>query len=444
MKCAYRERLLELLDAAPNADAGALREHLEICPACAAEYSQMRQTLTGLEPARAMTASPYLKEQIMTEIQQAIPQQANARRPWWRVMKPLVAATAAVVVLVGISFATWLTQTNGNEPISAFAVLGQAAHAMTNLRTVHIEAQMRTPPADCFDTISLDCEPMPIELWKEFGDPPRWRAEKPGERGRIVVMDGEKSTLWIPSQRHAAAGMVTSGFVQWLLPLMDTDTLLQHEVELAQEQGSNLLLTHESGETGVDELLLRIESCAQGDFSESDYTRNSSITESDNLRIYRFDSQTKRMIGLQVYVHTPDEDVLVFETTRIIYDQPIAPDLFALNIPEDADWSQEPQTPGAVPEASTPDGLARAFFEACAAEDWATAAKYRSSPVPDVIRNFIGGAQLLKLGKPFKSGLYPGYFVPYEIRLKSGQIYKSNLTVRNDNPAGQFVQDGGI
>ncbi len=442
MKCAYSERLIELFDAAPSAEAGALRKHIDTCPACAAEYDQLRQTLTGLKPARPMTASPHLKEKIMTQTKQAIPQQTKTRRPWWRVMKPLVAATAAVVVLVSISFATWLGQTQGHEPLSAFAVLGQAALAMTNLRTVHIQANMRTRPGDCFEAICTCCDPMPIELWKEFGDPPRWRAEKPGEDGRVVVMDGQTQTLWIPSDKTAASGMP---FVGWLVPLMDTDSLLDMEVRFAKEDGSNLLLTHETGPTGADELVLRIEA-AQGNVSEYLQGGEGIILARDNVRIYRFDSQTKRMIGLQVYVQTPEEeDLLVFETTRIEYDQPIDPALFALNIPEDANWYQHPQTPGAVPEAATPDGMARAFFEACAAEDWTSVAKYMAQQrTPDWVKDKIGGAQLLSLGEPFQEALEVDYFVPFELKLKSGQIKKGNLAVRNDNPAKQFVWDGGI
>jgi hypothetical protein len=48
------------------------------------------------------------------------------------------------------------------------------------------------------------------------------------------------------------------------------------------------------------------------------------------------------------------------------------------------------------------------------------------------------------LGDPFQSGQYPGWFVPYEIRLKSGEVKKHNLAIRNGNPAKHWLVDGGI
>lgn len=444
MRCAdFRERVVELFDAAPDSPVcRELHEHLGACTACAGAYEELRRTMAALTPAHPIVASAHLKEKVMNEIIASAQRVRPVRKPWLRLWKPVMAATGALVVLVGASFAVWLGRTHGEAPMSAFAVLGQAAHAMANLQTVHIKARMRTKPGECFDQIFLGSDFMAIEMWKEFAAPQRWRVEKPD---RVVVMDGRESTLWIPADKMAASGTPETGFVQWLRPLMDADSLLDRELRLAQQEGSNLSLTHESGATGADELVLRTESSAKGDFSTSEYARNSSILTSDNLRIYRFDSETKRMIGLQVYVHTPNEDVLVFETTDVRYDELMDPALFALAVPKDANWFTEPQTPGAVPEASTPEDLARVFLEACGAQDWTKALRYMPfQEVPVGIKKEVGGAQLLSIGKPFQSGLYPGWFVPYELKLKSGEIRQGNLAVRNDNPAKQFVFDGGI
>ena len=50
----------------------------------------------------------------------------------------------------------------------------------------------------------------------------------------------------------------------------------------------------------------------------------------------------------------------------------------------------------------------------------------------------------ISLGEPFQSAGYAGWFVPYEIKLKSGGTKKHNLAIRNDNPAHRFQFDGGI
>jgi len=88
------------------------------------------------------------------------------------------------------------------------------------------------------------------------------------------------------------------------------------------------------------------------------------------------------------------------------------------------------------------------FFGGMARDDWklvgeacdffsSTSEKARS------VKNQFSGLKVIKIGEPFKSGLYPGEFVPYEIRLKTGELVKHNLAVRNDNPNQTWIVDGG-
>ena len=51
---------------------------------------------------------------------------------------------------------------------------------------------------------------------------------------------------------------------------------------------------------------------------------------------------------------------------------------------------------------------------------------------------------IVEIGEPFRSGSYPGWFVPYEIKLWTGETRKFNLAVRNDNPARRYIVDGGF
>jgi len=196
---------------------------------------------------------------------------------------------AAALIIIAIVLATNFM--NESIPtVSAQEVLAQATKAVANLRSVYIKAQIRTIPHDNFELIRLDYDFVPNEMWKEFDGTPqgKWRIEKPG---RIVVMDGQSSLLLI-RPNHAAKGTITTGFVGWLKPLLDVDKVLDSEIRLAQEQGSELLLTHQQGLDGKDRLLVSIEALAQGDFT-NDWLRNKSISASDNLRIYTFDAETK-------------------------------------------------------------------------------------------------------------------------------------------------------
>lgn len=55
-----------------------------------------------------------------------------------------------------------------------------------------------------------------------------------------------------------------------------------------------------------------------------------------------------------------------------------------------------------------------------------------------------GGAELMHVGSAFRSGLYPGLFVPVEVVLKDGSRESLCLALRNDNPRRVWIVDGGF
>lgn len=433
-----QERITDLLDAnAPPVDPS-LCAHLEACPVCSTTVAELKKTLEAF-PAITVAASPGFTEATMNAIQD--PMFHHPRKPFsmWRAG---LAAAAALAVCVGASFGVWYVKNGGAQPIAAYAFMGEAAHAMARVQTLHIQAEMRTPPRDNFDLIVISHDLVPIELWADFREPLRLRVEKPG---RVVVSDGGTSTLLIePKLASTATG--SASFIGWLVSLLDVESLLDNETALAREEGSRIALATEISEDGLKEEVLRVEARAKGDFT-NDWLKNSSIAASDNLRIYRFDPATKLLKGLEIYVHDPNGDVLAFRTTHVSYDEPVDEDVFALDIPENAVWAVEPQrlVNNAEYERLTPREAAANFFEACSRDDWDEMLKYWStSDVEERIKNYLGGLSVIDLGTPFQSGQYPGWFVPYEIRLKTGGIKKFNLAVRNDNPANRYVVDGGI
>jgi RNA polymerase sigma factor (sigma-70 family) len=123
---------------------------------------------------------------------------------------------------------------------------------------------------------------------------------------------------------------------------------------------------------------------------------------------------------------------------------------------------------------TTPAQVAQTFFDVCAKEDWAEAAKYwppgllkRRSDFMNGFTNYFGGLEIVSLGKPFKGRIilagipagerkrmgaqgarkdfdYPGVYVPYEIRVKCGDVRKWQLAIRCDNPEHRWYFDGGM
>ncbi|MHC4717364.1 MAG: hypothetical protein ACYS5V_10360, partial [Planctomycetota bacterium] len=179
--------------------------------------------------------------------------------------------------------------------------------------------------------------------------------------------------------------------------------------------------------------------------ADDDYLKNKFLMTADTRRVYRFDAASGRLEGLKVYLRAEDRDVLIVEVTQIDYNPRIDPSVFTLDLPEDVVWRKRPRR---LPdnekyEKMTPTQAARAFFEACGKENWAEAQKFWG-PMTDGIRKHLAGLKVVRIGEPFQSELNKAWFVPYEIKLRSGAVKKHNLALKKPKQAGRFIIDGGI
>jgi hypothetical protein len=85
------------------------------------------------------------------------------------------------------------------------------------------------------------------------------------------------------------------------------------------------------------------------------------------------------------------------------------------------------------------------FLEGLASSDWdRVLTVLPTTSVPEGFKRVGGHLRVVSIGEPFQSGLYRGWFVPYEIVFSNGYHKKWNLAVRNDNDAHRWVQDGGF
>ncbi|MGA2915395.1 MAG: hypothetical protein ABSE89_05155 [Sedimentisphaerales bacterium] len=370
---------------------------------------------------------------------------------WRIIMKSKITKFAAAAIII-IAAVLTINIFNKSVPTASAAtqVLQDAIEAVSGVWSVHMKAKMRTLPADNFSLIGLDYDFVPIEMWKrtDKNGQVQWRVEKPG---RVLLMDG-KSTLMLirPNEGVLEKRPLPQGcFDSWSGRLLNVQDLLDSELQSAKNNPDReVLLRHESI-GGQDKIMLEVEMAA--DVPEGDYLRNTFITGSDHLKVYRFDAKTKLLEGLQVYVHTKDKDVLIFEITDIKYNIEIDDGVFVLDLPKNMIWYSQPQI---LPDNEkyvkmSPKEVAQAFFDACSKEDWDEFLKFWSATaVDEKIKSYLGGLEIISIGEPFQSKGYArpgsGWFVPYEIKLKNGSVKKFNLAIRNDNPAKRWVVDGGI
>ncbi len=397
-------------------------------------------------------ASDRTRQRILGNVLGALEnnkEENSAEKPniWRIIMRSKMTRYAAAVVII---IAVLLSANIFHKSIptaSAAQVLAEAVEATANLKSVYIKALMRARAHDNFASIQLDHEFVPVEMWKQTDADGvlKWRIEK---ADRVAAMDGEMATLLIRNS-WASRGRCPDFWcydLHWLGQLLNINSLLESELKKAQEQeDSELSLRHEEID-GEEFLVVEIYTPAKGDFT-NDYMKNKFISNSDHSCVYYFNPKTKFLEGFEIYVHTSNNDVLIFEITDIECNPRIGEDLFVLDLPDNVLWMDshpEILENNEEYEKMTPKEVAQAFFEAFADENWDEAAKFWDLSEDKRVRAIFGGLEIISLGEPFKSGTFIGWFVPYEIKLRDGTVKQHNLAVRKDNPANRFIVDGGI
>ena len=433
-----QKRLVDLFDAAPpRALENELQSHLAACVDCAREYAESLAAVASIEPPERVQPSPDFKERVMKEIMEIPP----AVRPRRNYFPRLAVAAAAAVLLVALAPIVASLRSKGNRvPAPVLSLLAQSVLAMSGIESVHMTARMRTTPSENFEYINPDCDWVPLDMYKHFSEPAKWRVEK---SGRVAVMDGVSVLLWV-KPNMAARGKSGAGFIEWLYPLLDTGKIFDNELAAARA-GAVTAQVSEEIRDGAQEMVLTVRRNPQ--MPVTDWLYNKNVSTSDQTRIYRFDAASKRLSGMQLLVHRDAGVVAVFEITSVRYNEVLAPSLFALDLPADVIWtvSAEQMSVTSEPLPTTPKEAATLLFDAFARQDWRRAlVVIPESDVAPILKEIYGGLQVISIGEPFQSMLYRGWFVPYEIKLKNGYVKKHNLAVRNDNPSRRWVFDGGL
>jgi hypothetical protein len=136
----------------------------------------------------------------------------------------------------------------------------------------------------------------------------------------------------------------------------------------------------------------------------------------------------------------------VAELVSIEYLPAADPQVFAVDLPADVRWISLQEAPDEL-LALGPRDVARRFLQAAIDRDRATLEMLGASPhVAETIAQ-MGVSAVVSLGEPFRTGAFPGLYVPYVIRVGQGDAVTTrtyNLAVRNDNPQRRWIFDGGI
>lgn len=340
-----------------------------------------------------------------------------------------------------------------SEPVAtAQGVLTDALKAASGLNSIHMKGQMRTYQAGNFDSINLNRDFLPIEMWKRFDRKGalQWRVEKSG--GTFVVMDGRTTVIFmvpnaaIKVDRPSPLGFGSEyGHDTWMGRLLDVQGLLDSELYQAKENPNRQIQLFHEENNGRDKIILEVG--VQTDLSENDFLRNSIISGSDSVIEYQFDANTMLLEGFKVYVIDDGKEVLVFEITEIGYNAQIDDSVFIADLPDDVTWFVEPQPSSDDEKYSlmTPRDVAYAFFDACSKGDWDICLKFLPvSEISQKIKDHVIGLDIVSIGEPAKSEKYQVWFVPYEIRYNDGELKKHRLELIYYNNVKRYLIGAGF
>ena len=416
----------------------AIKEHLEECSDCRKYMEDMKAVISALTPSIAVKAPPLMKQNIINEINKNTTVNNNTII-WFTPIIKRVLSVAAIVAIVLLVIPFLNKNKSSNATNAASAVFESAINASDVIKNMTIQFSIRTDSSDNFALIGKEYNMVEHTLIKSFDKPAKWIIQKPG---RTVFFDGNNQYLWILGNKEAIKGPKHAGFAEWLKILLEPTGILWKEKEAALTTDANIKMQHSEGN-----LLVTVTSKAEGNFM-NDYLKNKSIRESDNRREYVFDSKTKLLKGLKIFLLENNAETLIFEVENIQYDVAIKEEQFAVLLPENVAWKELDLAVKNETYSNTDSkAAAEMIFDAMAKNDFESNKEIWSLfnvVTKRILATKYGGLTVIKIGEPFKSGLYPGEFIPYEVRLKDGTIKRYKLALRNDNPNKVWMVDGGL
>ena len=406
------------------------------------DNEELKNTIISFRPKIKITAPSSLKKNIIDQIKK---EKASEESPiirsikWSRTIKRTLAVAAMVSAILFVIPFIGRNNRDSNTANAAASLFMNAINAVDSVKTMDMDFNVRTAARDNFNTIGTDYAMVAHQITEKFEQPAKWKVEK---EGRVVLFDGKNQYLWVPEIDQAIKGPAGSGFVGWFEILLNPATILWKEEVTAKENASGITMKKNG-----NQLFVTIVS-KQKDYFLNDYLKDKNLDESDNRREYVFDDRTKLLKGLKIYLLYEQKETLIFEIGHIEYNNPIENAAFSINLPQGVEWHEftEPDSNAALSDIDSKKAAEMAFDDLSKSDFnahkglWSQFNFFSKAN----FKNAYSGLQIIKIGEPFKSGKYPGEFVPYTIRMSDGNIKTWAIALRNDNPNKVWIVDGGI
>ncbi|MDE6576909.1 MAG: hypothetical protein K2K58_01900, partial [Muribaculaceae bacterium] len=318
--------------------------------------------------------------------------------------------------------------------LSAKEVLRGAISALMHTENVEMVVDVRTRPVENFRYININDDFVAHHIYITYVDSlSSWRVDK---GGRIALGNGKNIYTWIPSLN-----------LGWHIDGDDKDNILGYFANfltprIILEKELENCLNNKNGEYNVEkngkDIILTVHSSPQGNF-DNPYTLNSSIGESETIRRYVIDSDSKRLRSASVNVIADNQKIEVLKVSSIDYDSQ-RKDIYKVD-PNIRFVEIEMQPTGLI--GLSAEEAASTILNAFA--DWNDSILTKVF-IPEVseaaYRERFQGSTLISVGRSFKSGNNNSTFVPYSLKLKDGTTQRHNIALQKTEYGGWIVVGG--
>ena len=135
MKCNETRELMPDLAAGLAAATPEVKAHLDSCAECAGKLEAFRQTMSLLDEWQAPEPSPYFDVRLRARLREESAKQPAGWLQWLR--KPVLAASFALVMVVGVSLLRMNSGERGNSTVSLpVAVAAEPGTAVGDLQAL--------------------------------------------------------------------------------------------------------------------------------------------------------------------------------------------------------------------------------------------------------------------------------------------------------------------
>lgn len=382
------------------------------------EYKDIKDLL---KPRRDFAASEELRNRIDSTLDSCTRKKKPSR--WlWGVGASCVAAAVLMLILIPAG-------------MSAKEILAETLNALLDAQGIEMTVEVRTRPMENFRYINLSEDFVPHNISVAKSDTTfTWRIDK---GGRIAIGNNEVIYNWI---NPLSIGWRTNNadpreLLGEMAILLTPEQILESELRNCIDNRD----AHYDVDKKNGEIKLTIHSKPQGDFGNP-YMLNASIAESENIRRYVIDADTKHLKSASVSVINGKRYTEVLKITNISYGQPHT-NLHTL--PSGIRFIDVTTNTLSGLTGLTATEAATAFL--CALESWDVSVleKAVDAMVLDAMyRDEFKGAVLDSIGHSFTSGKEGNSYVPYSLMMPDGSKKRHNLVLQKDSQGGWIVIGG--